>query len=223
MQHLPIFLQDLRYIKNITVSEHFSHNEWNIIDVSVKHDDIEYKCCPGDVWPNSKFKITLKRNPNKYIISIIMAVFITISSLIVNLLHMSQYRRTYILVFIPLTLIWLQIHTSSKIPVIEYSTKLEMIIQLCFYTTIISAFESGIVYNLLLNRFEVFERFFKESMFKRMEVLKKYEFILIKTQTNTKIDNKYFKAYVRYLLIFDNAFRVLLTLIFFIYFATLIG
>ncbi len=222
VEHLPIFLQDLRKIKNITVSEQFSHNEWNIINVSVTHEDIEYKCCPNDLWPNSVFRITLERNPNKYVISIVMAVFITFSSIVVNLLNLSQYRRTYILVFIPLTLIWLQIHTSSKVPVIQYPTKLERIIQLCFYTTITSAFESGIIYNLLLNRFNVFETLFTEKLFKKMQVINRFQLILIKKQENISIDNKYFKAYSRYLMIFDNFFRLLLTFIFIVYFAALI-
>ena len=146
-----------------------------------------------------------------------MAVFITFSSIVVNLLNLSQYRRTYILVFIPLTLIWLQIHTSSKIPVIEYATKLENIIQLCFYTTITSEFESGIVYNLLLNRFTVFEKIFIEKIYSKMQVIKRFEFILLKKQRNINIDNKYFKAYARYLMIFDNYFKILLTFIFLIY------
>jgi hypothetical protein len=222
IKHFPFFLQDFRRIKNVSVSESFSHNEWNILDVAVTHEEIEYKCCPNDIWPNSIFKITLKRNPNKYIISIIMAVLITFSSIVVNLLNLSQYRRTYILVFIPLTLIWLQIHTSSKIPVIEYATNLENIIQLCFYTTITSAFESGIIYNLLLNRFTVFEKIFTEKIYSKMQVIKKFEFILLKKQRDINIDNKYFKAYARYLMIFDNYFRILLTFIFLVYFATLI-
>jgi hypothetical protein len=222
VQHLPIFLQDLRKIKNITVSDSFSHNEWNIINVSVDHQDIEYKCCPGDVWPNTKFSITLQRNPNKYIVSIIMAVFITFSSLVVNLLNLTQYRRTYILVFIPLTLIWLQIHTSSKVPVIEYATKLENIIQLCFYTTIISAFESGIIYSLLLNRFKYFEPIFRERVFKHMEVIGKYKSVVIKHPNSDNIDNKYFKVYSYYLQNIDNIFRILITLIFVIYFCVVI-
>lgn len=221
VQHLPIFLQDLRKIKNISVSDSFSHNEWNIINVSVEHNDFEYKCCPGDLWPNTKFSITIQRNPNKYIVTIIMAIFITLSSIIVNLFNLSTYRRTYILVFIPLTLIWLQIHTSSKIPVIQYATRLETIIQLCFYTTIVSAFESGIIYNLLLNRFNRFEKIFSERIFKKMEVLKKYRDIIIKRPNDSSLDNKYFKAFSKYLYLFDDIFRILLLLVFIIFLSTL--
>ncbi len=220
----PVFLSDLRNVKNISVSSSFSHNEWNIENVEVTHQDIEYLCCPGDLWPNTEFSITLKRNSNKYVVIMVMAVFITLSSLVVNILHLTQYRRTYILVFIPLTLIWLQIHSSSKIPVIEYPTKLEKIIQLCFYTTIISAFESGIIYNLVLNRFNKLKLKFKESTFKKMETLGLFQSVLVlkNTACDTDNDNKFFQGYVRGMLVFDNIFRVLLTFIFIVILACFI-
>ena len=147
----PVFKNSLYKLKNISISPLFSHNEWVISNIDVIHEDKTYLCCPNDLWPNSEFIIKLQRNPNKYVVVVIMSILITISSLVIGLLNIDNYRRTYVLVFIPLTLIWLQIHVSSKIPVINYATKLEQIIQLCFYTTIISAFESGILYNFLLN------------------------------------------------------------------------
>jgi len=147
----PLFNDTLSKLKNISISPLFSHNEWIITNIDVIHEDKTYLCCPNDLWPNSEFIIQLKRNPNKYVVVVIMSVLITISSLVIGLLNVDNYRRTYVLVFIPLTLIWLQIHVSSKIPVINYATKLEQVIQLCFYTTIISSFESGILYNFLLN------------------------------------------------------------------------
>ena len=39
----------------------------NIINVSYEHDDYEYNCCRGELWTNTKFIITLQRNPNKYL------------------------------------------------------------------------------------------------------------------------------------------------------------
>ena len=72
---------------NFTVSKDFSHNEWTIETISVTHKDYEYKCCPGDLWPNSEFSITLKRNPHKYTILVIMSIFIAVSSLFINLIN----------------------------------------------------------------------------------------------------------------------------------------
>ena len=87
-----------------------------------------------------------------------MAICIVLSALCISILSVDNYRRPYILVFIPLTLIWLQIHTSSKIPVIENGTTLESIRMSCFFTTIILAFESGIFYCILKNYNSILEK-----------------------------------------------------------------
>ena len=138
---------------NFSVNPKFSHNEWIIDKISLTHDDYKYKCCPNDLWPNSVYTISLKRNPHKYNILVVMSICITLSSLCINLININIYFIEHICkVFIPLTLIWLQIHVSSKIPVIENSTKLENIIMTCFFTTIISTFESGILYCFLSNK-----------------------------------------------------------------------
>ena len=92
-----------------------------------------------------------------------MSICITLSSLCINLININIYYRTYILVFIPLTLIWLQIHVSSKIPVIENSTKLENIIMTCFFTTIISTFESGILYCFLSKYSKQLLKYYKKN------------------------------------------------------------
>jgi hypothetical protein len=218
----PIYFQNLKNIKNISVSDSFSHNEWNIDEISVKHEDIEYKCCPGTLWPNTNFKISLKRNPNKYVISLIMAVFITVSSIVINLLSASNFRRTYILVFIPLTLIWLQIHTSSKIPVIQYPTKLEKIIQLCFYTTIISAFESGILYNMILNRVNFLSFLFTEKTYSKMQTLNLFGKYNIIKSSNIFDTNKNFDRYIKIITIFDVAFRFILAITYLSYLMALL-
>ena len=138
------------FVKNISISDSFSHNEWNIIDKGVTHEDIEYLCCPGEYYPNSVFSISLKRNPQKYIVVIIMTIFITISDFFVTFIKVDNYRRTFILVFIPLSLLWLQIYIASKIPVIEYSTLMEKILLGCFVITILNAFESAVLYLLII-------------------------------------------------------------------------
>ena len=59
------------------------------------------------------------------------------------------YRRFYILVFVPLTIIWLQVYIADKIPIVEYSTTLEQFLVMCFTVTMLCTFESGIIYNLI--------------------------------------------------------------------------
>ena len=137
----------------------------------------------------------------------------TLSSLIVNLLNISNYSRTYISVFIPLTLIWLQIHSSSKIPVIEESTLLERIIQLCFYTTIICAFESGIIYNIVSNKYNLLNNYFNYINRDKISVPKNFKYQLI-VDDESKDDNSLYKQFFYKINVFDKVFRFCLTGVF---------
>ena len=139
---------------NISVNPNFSHNEWNIVDRYVKHENIEYLCCPGELWPNSFFTIELKRNYTKYMIVIAMTLLITIASLSLLLFPIKYYSRTFVLVFLPLSIIWLQIYISGKMPVIEYYTIMDKILLTCFLITIINALESAILYGFLYEKYE---------------------------------------------------------------------
>ena len=152
---------DIRVINETIVKKpiinynNFYHNEWNIIKVIGITEDIEYKCCPGDYFPTSTLSIELERKFTKYNIVIIMTLFLTISSMNILLLSMGKYRRTFILVFIPLTIIWVQLDIASKNPVIEYPTKMEKILMTCYYVCILCAFYSGILFCLLNNKIDL--------------------------------------------------------------------
>ncbi len=130
--------------------DRFQHNEWNIIRMEYYNNNLEYLCCPGELWTITEIDIIMERNYHKYMVVIIMTVFLTCSALAVSSMVVELYIRTYLLVFIPLSIIWLQLYISSKIPVIEYSTKMEKFIQLSFYTCMISAIYSGIMYNIAI-------------------------------------------------------------------------
>ena len=209
------FRNTLSKINNISVDQRFSHNEWNIDNIDVKHSDLKYKCCPDDLWPNTEFSIVLTRNSQKYIIVIIMACLITLSSLTISMIKINEYYRTYVLVFIPLTLIWLQIHTSSKIPVIEYPTKLEYIIQLCFYISITSAIESGILYNILLNQSNYIEQKIGTPLFKYKKIDPVHNSLSIVKDHSININtNLYLKSFKNNIFTLDSYFRRVLILVF---------
>ena len=156
---------------NISVSADFYHNEWTITKVFSKHEDIEYLCCPGDLWPNSEFTVTLQRSYHKYLVVMVMCLVLVLSGLTVALMSVKLYSRFYILVFIPLTIIWLQVYIADKIPVVEYSTNLEQYLVMCFTIIMLCTFESGIIYNALnsdihhikkyLNHIKYFDLFFR--------------------------------------------------------------
>ena len=82
------------------------------------HEDIEYLCCPGQLWPNTEFSVTLKRSYHKYLEVMIMSFVLILTGLTVALMSVKFYRRFYILVFVPLTIIWLQVYIADKIPIV---------------------------------------------------------------------------------------------------------
>ena len=204
---------------NFSINRYFSHNEWKIDRLDLTHKDVEYKCCPGLKWPNSVFSITFKRNPHKYNIMIIMAIFITLSALSINIISINIYNRTYILVFIPLTLIWLQIHTSSKIPVINESTQLERIIMTCFFTTIISTFESGILYCFLTNfnsRLSKLSKLLKINEYKNIKKGYQFRLLTVTKSYNESIKNLDYNNLLSNVKNLDIVFRVSIFVIFMI-------
>lgn len=187
--------------RNISVYEGFSHNEWNIIGTNIKHVDVEYLCCPGEFYPNTEFIIELERKSMKYNIVMIFTVFITSAGIGISFININNYKRAFVLVFIPLSIIWLQIYIADKIPVIEYSTLMEKFFMVCFTITMCLALESVSLYCLFTENF----------IPKRFNVIKIENFY-----NNNKIDviiknNKTIK-YESLLNRFDFMFRFLILL-----------
>ena len=147
--------------------DNFYHNEWNIISATGTTEDVEYLCCPGDFFPTSTLNIELSRKYTRYSVVIIMSVFLTVSSINILMLSMEKYKRTFILVFIPLTIIWVQLYVASQIPVIEYATKMEDILMLCYYVCMLCAIYSGIIFCILNNELDILEKYGVERDIKR--------------------------------------------------------
>ena len=194
--------------------DNFYHNEWNIISVSGKTEDIEYLCCPGDYFPTSTLNIELERKYTKYNIVIIMTVFLTVSSLNVLMLSMEKYRRTFILVFIPLTIIWVQLYVSSQIPVIEYTTKMEEILMICYYVCMICAIYSGILFCILNNELIILERLgIKRNINRNYKIQPKNSSIVYFYGKHEMVGKKYL-GFRRKMKMIDNLFKILLTISF---------
>ena len=186
----------------------FKHNEWNIINMTSHNENLEYLCCPDELWTITEIDIIMERNYHKYIVVIIMTFFLTLSALTVVLFMLERYIRTYLLVFIPLSIIWLQLYISSKIPVIEYSTKMETFIQLSYYISMLSAIYSGIMYNLAVGYFPYLKWYFQYSEFKKFNDKKYEKLTYITKKDNEELKNYYvFQRYGRLLYNIDNFLR----------------
>ena len=191
--------------------DNYKHNEWLIKKVDYDTKDMEYLCCPDEFWTITHIHIFLKRNYHKYLVVIIMTAFLTISALVVNTLSIENYRRTYILVFIPLSIIWLQLNIASKIPVIEYSTLMERFILTSFSVCVICALESGIFYNILKNKFLFLGRKFKNNDLKKINYDKK-NIDFIKRYEEQTDDNSYLYLNLKKsILMIDEIFKFTIT------------
>jgi hypothetical protein len=126
--------------------------EWNLANIETTNQQLEYLCCPDEFWSVVRYDITLERYSKSYTIFIIMTILLTLTACIINMFNFKIYTRTYILIFIPLTIIWLAQSMSKKIPVIGYFSKMDTILIGSFIVCEICTLQSGILYNLYKNR-----------------------------------------------------------------------
>jgi len=210
---------DLRPFKNhnkfnnISVDPLFSNNEWKIIDTYVIHEDIEYLCCSGELWPNSFYTIVLKRNYTKYMVVIAMTLLITIASLVILTFSMNNYTRTFVLVFLPLSIIWLQVYISSKIPVIEYYTLMEKLLITCFIITILNALESAFIYVMLNEKYKWLQKLYSFKTKLQHKYLNDTTKIIHNTKDN---NNDLYQHLKKHMLILDRSYKILINSVFII-------
>ena len=194
----------------------FKHNEWTIKKVEYQTNDVEYLCCPDEFWTITSINIFMERKYHKYLVVMTMTAFLTISALVVNTLSVENYRRTYILVFIPLSIIWLQLYVASKIPVIEYSTLMERFIISSYVTCIICAMESGIIYCFLNNYLNFLKFVFKKKgKYIKNHNQGKIDFIAKKIDDGNNNTDLYLSLKKK-ILYFDELFKLAIILGYFI-------
>ena len=154
--------------KNISISPKFTHNEWNIVNYNCAYTSETYKCCLDDRWSVITFDISISRNSEKYYLTTSYIFILTFVALCINIIDNRNYNRTYILIFIPLSVIWVLISVSNSIPVIDYFTKMDKILILSFIVCEVCTFISGLLY--ALNNSNYFNRYRYSSKFRSKNI-----------------------------------------------------
>lgn len=185
----------------------YNHNEWIIDEIEFNTKDMEYLCCPDEYWTISNINIHMNRNYHKYIVVIIMTFFLTLSSIVVASFDVKNYTRTFVLVFIPLSIIWLQLYIASKMPIIEYPTVMEKYLLLSFFISIICALESGILYNIL----NIDMKKHRNLFMKNINYYKKNIWFIKKDNNKVNISYPIISYILHYL---DDIFIITITLIY---------
>ena len=78
-----------------------------------------------------------------------MTLTLVVVSFIILLMEPSNVSRTSTAVFIPLTILALQLTISDKVPVVGYFTLIDKFFVCCFVTSMVCSIESGIMYALI--------------------------------------------------------------------------
>tara|TARA_B110001469_G_scaffold107518_1_gene107772 strand:- start:838 stop:2352 length:1515 start_codon:yes stop_codon:yes gene_type:complete len=138
--------------KQIDILDSFSHSEWEIETVNIVQRNETRDCCPNEEFNTLYYSFILKRYPHYYKISMGMTITLVVVSFIISLISPDNVSRTGTAVFIPLTILALQLTIADKIPVVGYFTLMDQFFLCCFITSMICSIESGLVYALITTK-----------------------------------------------------------------------
>jgi hypothetical protein len=135
--------------QQIDVLDSFSHTEWEIDELSVELHFNEREGYTNEIFNELEYNIVLSRFPHYYKLSMGMTIALVIVSFIIMLMESSNVSRTSTAVFIPLTILALQLTLADKIPVVGYFTLMDNFFLACFVTSMLVSIESGLIYSLI--------------------------------------------------------------------------
>lgn len=228
--------------KQVDLLDSFSHSEWEVISATVLSVNSSRDCCPDENFPYLKYDINLRRYSHYYKLNMGMTISLVIVSFIIILMEPDNVSRTGTAVFIPLTILALELTLANKIPVVGYYTLLDKFFVCCFVTSMVCSIESGIIYALMQTKSKfIYNLFGKMIEYENEENLTRntsYNGAITNTELYQKIvnnnviktieyDNK--KLYMtdkenhinnviqKYCIRIDNFFRIAFPIIFFSY------
>jgi len=135
--------------QQIDVLDSFSHTEWEIDELTVELQFNERDGHTNEVFNELEYNIVLSRFPHYYKLSMGMTIALVIVSFIIMLMEPSNVSRTSTAVFIPLTILALQLTLADKIPVVGYFTLMDNFFLCCFVSSMLVSIESGLIYSLI--------------------------------------------------------------------------
>ena len=163
--------------KQIDVLSSFSHSEWQINSYSLKTYNESRICCPGKDFSINEYTFVFQRYPHYYKLSMGMTISLVVVSFIIMLMKPDNVSRTGTAVFIPLTILALQLTIADKIPVVGYYTLMDNFFLCCFITSMFVSIESGLVYSLITTKsniiYEAFHRCFNIEKLHEKYILEK--------------------------------------------------
>jgi hypothetical protein len=128
--------------KAVDILSGFSHSEWNVISIDYEKEKFNNKTLIN-------YFIKLERLTHYYSLSMGMTITLVFVSFIIMCLPSDNVSRTSTAVFIPLTILALQLTIVDKVPVVGYFTIMDKFFLSCFISSMFVSIESGIIFALL--------------------------------------------------------------------------
>ena len=128
--------------KAVDIFNSFSHGEWDVQNIYLQNIIENNKTL-------LKYTIELNRFSHYYLLSIGMTITLVYVSIIIMFLPSDNISRTSTAVFIPLTILALQLTIVDKVPVVGYFTIMDKFFLSCFVCSMFVSIESGIIYALI--------------------------------------------------------------------------
>lgn len=200
------YLYIFSYTENNTIDFTSEQGEWEVSNLNTTNQQLEYLCCPNEYWSVIRYDISLERYSKAYNIFILMTVLLTLTACIINIFNYKIYTRTYILIFIPLTIIWLAQSMSRKIPVIGYFSKMDTILITSFIICELCTLQSGLLYNLNKNK-NYYLKTKKNQDFEYNNSKSKENNLITKEFNFVRYEDKKMEMYLS---LFDNIFKYLI-------------
>ena len=172
----------------IDVLTSFSHSEWQLESYYVSNYTETRECCGDKQFDINEYHFLLSRYSHYYKLNMGMTIALVIVSFIIMLIKPDNLSRTGTAVFIPLTILALQLTIADKIPVVGYYTLMDLFFLTCFITSMMVSIESGIIYAIITSKsrfvYNVFESILdfdkiikrlRENKIKRINTIYKHE------------------------------------------------
>ena len=180
----------------IDVLDSFSHSEWSLIDYYVTNTNETRACCGNRRFDINEYHFKFKRYTHYYKLNMGMTIALVVVSFIIMLVKPDNLSRTGTAVFIPLTILALELTIAGKIPVVGYFTLMDQFFLTCFITSMIVSIESGIVFTLITSKtnliFRVFDKLvnyktilvrLRDEQFKRQTELDEHHTYIVNKKT----------------------------------------
>ena len=157
--------------KAVDILNDFSHSEWNV--KSIVYNPFNISMGNGEQKSEITYTIELERFTHYYTLTMGMTITLVYVSFLIMFLPPDNISRTSTAVFIPLTILALQLTIIDKVPVVGYYTLMDKFFLSCFISSMMVSMISAIIYALITHKshkvLHILSKFVDVNKFKSAE------------------------------------------------------